>query len=46
MLVAVLGWVALLFGGWVGGSIVFVYGMRVIMEPSTPTREALKPKLR
>lgn len=46
MLVAVLGWAALLFGGWVGGSIVFVYGMRVIMEPSTPTREALKPKLR
>lgn len=46
MLVAVLGWVALLFGGWVGGSIVFVYGMRVIMEPSTPTGEALKPKLR
>ncbi len=32
------------FGGWVGGSIVFYYGMRVIGEPQTPTREALKPK--
>jgi uncharacterized membrane protein len=43
--VTVVAWLILLFGGWVGGSIVFVYGMRVLMRPETPTAEALKPKL-
>lgn len=44
-LVTLAAWLVLLFGGWVGGSIVFVYGMRVLMEPGTPTAEALRPKL-
>ena len=41
----ILAWLVLLVGGWIGGSIVFVYGMRVVMNPATPTREALTPKL-
>lgn len=44
-LVALLAWLALIAGGWIGGAIVFVYGMRVQMEPGTPTAEALTPKL-
>ena len=33
----------LTLGGWIGGSIVFVHGMRVQSEPDTPTREAVSP---
>lgn len=42
----VLGLVAfavLTLGGWIGGSIVFVHGMRVKSEPDRPTREAVSP---
>jgi uncharacterized membrane protein len=42
--VSAIAWVVLAFGAWVGGSMVFVYGMRVLSEPGTPTSEALKPK--
>jgi uncharacterized membrane protein len=44
------GWLAALVaeallavGGYVGGTIVFVYGHRVVSEPSTPTADALRP---
>lgn len=30
-------------GGWLGGTIVFVHGMRVESEPKEPARQALKP---
>jgi uncharacterized membrane protein len=45
VLVTVLAWFALLIGGWVGGSIVFVHGMRVQMRPDASPSEAIKPKL-
>lgn len=44
---AVLGLVSfavLTLGGWIGGSIVFVHGMRVEGEPDRPTSEAISPK--
>jgi uncharacterized membrane protein len=44
--VTVLAWLVLLLGGWIGGTMVFVYGMRVIMEPGTPPKDALLPKFR
>jgi len=31
------------FGGWLGGSIVFVHGMRVLEMPDEPTRRAIAP---
>ncbi len=35
----------LLLGGWIGGAITFVYGMRVISEVDKPARDAiLKPE--
>lgn len=44
-LVTLLAFVFLFAGGYIGGTIVFVYGMRVQSEdPSYPTLEALKPK--
>lgn len=43
-IVTLIGWAVLLFGGWVGGAIVFVYGMRVLNKPETPTSEAIAIK--
>ena len=43
-LVSLAAWAVLLFGAWAGGSIVFIYGMRVLNETEAPTGEALKPK--
>jgi hypothetical protein len=34
---------ALAIGGFIGGSIVFVYGNRVLKRPETPTADALIP---
>lgn len=33
----------LTLGGWLGGSIVYVYGMRVLREKDKPAHEAAKP---
>ena len=33
----------LTLGGYLGGTIVFVYGVRVLKRPDTPVRDALKP---
>lgn len=39
------GYVLLFVGGWIGGAITYVYGMRVISEGEKPAREAiLKPE--
>ena len=44
-LVTVAGWLTMTFGAWVGGTIVFVHGMRVLKERDVPTGQALKPHL-
>jgi uncharacterized membrane protein len=31
-------------GGWLGGTIVFVHGMRVMSQPLRPTRDAIRPR--
>jgi uncharacterized membrane protein len=40
---ALLGFAALMAGGWIGGSLVFVHGMRVVGEEQAPTRRAVTP---
>ena len=40
---AVVGFVFLTVGGWLGGSIVFVHGMRVLELEDEPTRRAATP---
>jgi uncharacterized membrane protein len=37
------GFVTLTFGGWIGGSIVFVHGMRVLSLPEEPAVRAIAP---
>ncbi|MGH3011244.1 MAG: hypothetical protein ACRDMY_05280 [Gaiellaceae bacterium] len=37
------GFAALTFGGWPGGAIVFVHGMRVLSLVDEPAREAITP---
>jgi uncharacterized membrane protein len=39
----VIGFVLLTLGGWLGGSIVFVYGMRVLNLVDEPARRAVAP---
>ena len=38
-----IGFAAMTVGGWLGGTIVFVYGMRVLGIPDAPPLEAVKP---
>jgi uncharacterized membrane protein len=38
-----IGFALLTLGGWFGGSIVFVYGMRVLGLPEEPTSRAISP---
>lgn len=45
-IITIVAWLVLTLGGWMGGTLVFVYGMRVVMEPGTPPKDALTPKLR
>ena len=43
-LLLTLGGLALLtLGGWLGGTVVFVHGMRVLKEKDRPAGEAVKP---
>jgi uncharacterized membrane protein len=37
------GFAVLTVGGWIGGSVVFVHGMRVLSLPGKPTRETVSP---
>jgi uncharacterized membrane protein len=37
------GFIVLAFGGWVGGSLVFVHGMRVVGDEDAPPRQAVSP---
>ena len=38
------GFVALTVGGWIGGTITFVHGMRTLSLPELPAGEAMAPK--
>ncbi len=38
-----IGFGLLTLGGWLGGSVVYVHGMRVLAEPDKPARDAVKP---
>ena len=40
------GFVAMTAGGWLGGTIVFVHGIRVMSQPRKPTRDAVSPVAR
>jgi hypothetical protein len=39
-----IGLTCLTLGGWLGGTIVFVYGMRVLGIADVPALEAVKPE--
>jgi uncharacterized membrane protein len=43
VLVALAAEVLLVAGGWIGGAIVFVHGMRVVNRVDLPTRNAVSP---
>ena len=43
LVLALCGFVALTAGGWIGGSIVFVHGMRVLGLPEEPAASAIMP---
>jgi uncharacterized membrane protein len=43
LILALCGFAALTLGGWIGGSIVFVHGMRVLGLPEEPTLKAIVP---
>jgi uncharacterized membrane protein len=43
-LVALLAEALLLLGGWLGGTVVFVHGERVLALPEEPAREAVPPQ--
>jgi uncharacterized membrane protein len=40
---ALLGWVTLVAGGWLGGSLVFVHGHRVVGDELAGVRESADP---
>jgi uncharacterized membrane protein len=43
LVLALCGFAALTAGGWIGGSIVFVHGMRVLGLPEEPAASAIMP---
>jgi uncharacterized membrane protein len=43
LVLVLVGFVTLAVGGWLGGSIVFVHGMRVLNLPEEPTLRAMAP---
>ena len=43
LVLALVGYAFLTAGGWIGGSIVYVHGMRVLERPEEPTRHAVAP---
>lgn len=42
-IVGVISWVLLLAGGYLGGALTFVYGVRVLKRPGAPMADALIP---
>lgn len=42
-IMGIVAYAILALGGWIGGTIVFVHGMRVESEPETPAGEAIEP---
>ncbi|MFN2469910.1 MAG: DUF2231 domain-containing protein [Gaiellaceae bacterium] len=43
LVLTLVGWIVLTVGGWLGGSIVFVHGMRVLNLLDEPARRAVTP---
>jgi uncharacterized membrane protein len=43
LMLTLLGFGLLTLGGWLGGSVVFVHGMRVLSLPEEPTERAVTP---
>jgi uncharacterized membrane protein len=43
LIFTLLGFAALTLGGWLGGTVVYVHGMRVLSLPEEPTRRAISP---
>jgi uncharacterized membrane protein len=43
LILTLAGFLVLTVGGWLGGTIVFVHGMRVLNLPELPTAEAIRP---
>jgi uncharacterized membrane protein len=44
LVLTLVAFVVLTAGGWLGGTIVFVHGMRVMSQPQRPTRDAIDPQ--
>jgi uncharacterized membrane protein len=44
LVTTLVAYVVLVAGGWLGGTIVFVHGMRVMSQPLRPTRDAIRPR--
>ena len=44
LILTLLGFVVLTVGGWIGGTITFVHGMRTLSLPDLPAGEAMAPK--
>lgn len=43
LILGVISWVLLLAGGYLGGALTFVYGVRVLNKPEAPMADALIP---
>ena len=43
LVLTLIGYALLTLGGWLGGTVVFVHGMRVIKEKDRPAAQAIKP---
>jgi uncharacterized membrane protein len=43
LILTLIGFGLLTLGGWLGGSVVFVHGMRVLSLPEEPTERAVTP---
>jgi uncharacterized membrane protein len=44
LVLGLVAFLALAAGGWLGGTIVFVHGQRVMSQPLRPTSEAIRPE--
>ena len=44
VLLTLTGFALLTLGGWLGGTVVYVHGVRVLQEEARPAREAVQPR--
>lgn len=44
LILTLIGFGLLTLGGWLGGALVFTYGMRVLNRPEAPARQATSPE--